>query len=98
MNNLKLWQYFLPILGTTWLLWWLIGSKWTLLVNVFAALPLTIIAWTLAYFVYDMTNVEKVDSRNKAVLITGCDSGFGFQLAKKLDALGKYLLTFWCFV
>ena len=31
----------------------------------------------------DVSNLEK-----KAVLITGCDSGFGYELAKKLDALG----------
>ena len=28
------------------------------------------------------------DLEKKAVLITGCDSGFGYELAKKLDALG----------
>ena len=31
----------------------------------------------------DVSNLEK-----KAVLITGCDSGFGYELAKKLDARG----------
>ena len=28
------------------------------------------------------------DLEKKAVLITGCDSGFGYELAKKLDARG----------
>ena len=28
------------------------------------------------------------DPEKKAVLITGCDSGFGYELAKKLDARG----------
>ncbi|KPP78808.1 hypothetical protein Z043_101670 [Scleropages formosus] len=32
------------------------------------------------------------DAHGRAVLITGCDSGFGFQLAKRLDAMG-----FWVF-
>ena len=33
-------------------------------------------------------DVRIVDLERKAVLITGCDSGFGYELAKKLDALG----------
>jgi len=33
-------------------------------------------------------DVRVVDLEKKAVLITACDSGFGYELAKKLDALG----------
>ena len=33
-------------------------------------------------------DVRVSDLEKKAVLITGCDSGFGYELAKKLDALG----------
>jgi len=33
-------------------------------------------------------DVRVADLEKKAVLITGCDSGFGCELAKKLDALG----------
>ena len=33
-------------------------------------------------------DVRVADLEKKAVLITGCDSGFGYELAKKLDALG----------
>ena len=29
-----------------------------------------------------------VDPRNKSVMITGCDTGFGHALAKRLDSLG----------
>ncbi|XP_019638263.1 PREDICTED: D-beta-hydroxybutyrate dehydrogenase, mitochondrial-like [Branchiostoma belcheri] len=31
---------------------------------------------------------SRVDGNGKAVFITGCDSGFGFLLAKRLDSLG----------
>ena len=33
-------------------------------------------------------DVRVPDLEKKAVLITGCDNGFGYELAKKLDALG----------
>ena len=35
-----------------------------------------------------LCDVHVPDLEKKAVLITGCDSGFGYELAKKLDALG----------
>lgn len=31
---------------------------------------------------------ERLDPRNKAVVVTGCDTGFGFALAAKLDDIG----------
>ncbi|XP_022644903.1 17-beta-hydroxysteroid dehydrogenase type 6-like isoform X1 [Varroa jacobsoni] len=43
------------------------------------------IGWFIAY--YRMPSV-KLSSKGKAVLITGCDSGFGYKLALKLDCEG----------
>ena len=38
----------------------------------------------------------KLNPKNKAVLITGCDSGFGFLLAKRLDQLGMIVFAGMC--
>ena len=38
-------------------------------------------------FYVDIVSVTQVDTAGKAVLITGCDSGFGFALAQHLDSL-----------
>lgn len=50
---------------------------------------LAVVAWTGGYFIYDLLHSERVaPSAEKVVLITGCDSGFGHRLARRLDALG----------
>ncbi|CAL1283842.1 unnamed protein product [Larinioides sclopetarius] len=36
---------------------------------------------------------KKVSSDGKAVLITGCDSGFGNKIAKRMDSLGYYVFA-----
>ncbi|KFM78606.1 Estradiol 17-beta-dehydrogenase 2, partial [Stegodyphus mimosarum] len=36
---------------------------------------------------------DKVEPENKAILITGCDSGFGNLLAKRLDSRGFYVFA-----
>lgn len=46
-------------------------------------------SWGFAYYVYERYNQDTVSSNNKVVLITGCDTGFGNRLARKLDRLGK---------
>ena len=51
---------------------------------------ITILVVTLIiYFMFSKKPTERilVDS-NKCVFITGCDTGFGFHTAKKLDSLG----------
>ena len=35
----------------------------------------------------------RVDLTDKAVLITGCDTGFGLLLAKQLDELGVHVFA-----
>ena len=49
-----------------------------------------IISWTFAYFLYERFNNEQIDFNpgNLSVLITGCDTGFGHELAIKLDNYG----------
>lgn len=54
---------------------------------------LAVIAWTLAYFLYERVNTNTVDPTNKAVLVTGCDTGFGNSLVQRLDKLGKSNFT-----
>ncbi|GIY73230.1 hypothetical protein CDAR_572561 [Caerostris darwini] len=36
---------------------------------------------------------KKVSSENKAVFITGCDSGFGHAIAKRMDSLGYHVFA-----
>lgn len=47
----------------------------------------SIISWFISKL-FDWICAEKVNTNDKAVLITGCDSGFGNQLAKRCDELG----------
>ncbi|XP_065288711.1 retinol dehydrogenase 5-like isoform X1 [Dermacentor albipictus] len=64
--------------GWSYALWWL-GALLTLL-----ALTL-LLGWALTTFL--LPNA-KLSSRGKAVLVTGCDRGFGRLLAKRLDSEG----------
>ena len=50
------------------------------------ALLLIVLVLTLYFTCYFLCDVRVPDLEKKAVLITGCDSGFGYELAKKLDA------------
>ncbi|XP_075921187.1 D-beta-hydroxybutyrate dehydrogenase, mitochondrial-like [Petromyzon marinus] len=40
-----------------------------------------------------LTRAPRVLLRGRAVLITGCDSGFGFELARRLDGMGVRVLA-----
>ncbi|XP_013393048.1 retinol dehydrogenase 7 [Lingula anatina] len=52
-----------------------------------AAAGLVILAMS-AYILLETMSHGSVSSSNKAVFITGCDSGFGYSLAERLDELG----------
>lgn len=49
---------------------------------------LVLISWSVGHVFFECANQTKVDPSDKAVLITGCDTGFGHRLARKLDAYG----------
>lgn len=87
-------MYSCPCFLGLWLFWWqLFNSNRFELVHLFTQTcvlsALAVISWTVGYFLYDLFHSQRVEATaNKAVLITGCDSGFGHKLAKRLDALG----------
>ncbi|XP_077493770.1 D-beta-hydroxybutyrate dehydrogenase, mitochondrial-like [Amblyomma americanum] len=82
------WVLFFVIIFLLWLLWdvltplrqvsLIIGSVWV-------ALQLS---YRLSRFIAKHTWVRRVRGNGKAVLITGCDTGFGHRLAKRLSRKG----------
>ena len=60
----------------------------TILFSFQGVLLLIVFVLTLYITFNLLRDVHVPDLEKKAVLITGCDSGFGYELAKKLDALG----------
>ncbi|XP_054159864.1 uncharacterized protein LOC128958074, partial [Oppia nitens] len=52
-----------------------------------------IISWFISGAIYRKICTEKISINNKAILITGCDTGFGHQLAIKCDKLGFYVFA-----
>jgi len=55
---------------------------------------LSMLSWVIAYYIYEQLNRETISPHGKAVFITGCDTGFGNQLAKRLDKIGMSTLVF----
>ena len=45
----------------------------------------------MAYYFYEMLNQETINPSGKIVLVTGCDTGFGNQIAYRLDQLGFHV-------
>ena len=87
---LRIGRFVVPILAILSLFFWKNYSiLWFNQLCAFLVLP--IVAWFLGSFLYDLANVEIVSVKNKAIFITGCDTGFGNFLAKKLCDLGKFL-------
>lgn len=62
-------------------------SWWT---HLSVVATLAVVSWTLGYALFDRLNREVVTQpEKKAVLVTGCDTGFGHDLAVKLDRFGN---------
>ncbi|RWS22038.1 D-beta-hydroxybutyrate dehydrogenase-like protein [Leptotrombidium deliense] len=52
------------------------------------------ISWHLSSYVkYYWCQSRIIDVNNKAVVISGCDSGFGFEIAKQLDSIGFHVFA-----
>lgn len=52
-----------------------------------------IISWFIADSIYKRISSKKILVGNKALLITGCDTGFGHRLAIKCDKLGFHVFA-----
>lgn len=59
----------------------------SLLLSVFIYLSWNISGWIWRKMIPSIVK-DKIDPRNKGVFITGCDSGFGHELAKQLSSYG----------
>ncbi|MPC60890.1 D-beta-hydroxybutyrate dehydrogenase, mitochondrial [Portunus trituberculatus] len=72
--------------------WWgCVSAILASLLHLLGLLPFTAVfltAWVIASAACILMAFLEVFTAGKAVLITGCDSGFGFALAKHLDSLG----------
>ncbi|XP_054714871.1 short-chain dehydrogenase/reductase family 9C member 7-like [Uloborus diversus] len=66
--------------------WWI---RWCLVYLT----ALVFLASVLAPFVEDFRPRPRVQPDGKAVFVTGCDSGFGHHLARKLDDLGLHVFA-----
>ena len=64
------------------------GDLFSVLCSFQGVLLLIVFVLTLYITCNFFRDVRVPDLEKKAVLITGCDSGFGYELAKKLDAQG----------
>lgn len=64
----------------------------TSVINQIQVLSLTfsllIVSWIVSKKAFSFISHSYINASKGAVLITGCDTGFGFQLALKLDQLG----------
>lgn len=87
-------QYCLTVFVLLYCVWALFDSgRWWTYLSV--AVTFFAVSWTAAYALYDRLHREAVtEPEKKAVLITGCDTGFGFELTIKLDQYGKVNLYF----
>lgn len=54
---------------------------------------LTWMSWTLATALRNCSQLEHISPKGRAVLITGCDTGFGHQLCYKLDSYGFHVFA-----
>lgn len=67
------------------------NEEWLVFLQCF--IVLSIIAAVLTYLLRSLVCKARNDVGTKAVLITGCDTGIGHELAKHLDALGFHVFA-----
>ncbi|XP_054159865.1 retinol dehydrogenase 7-like [Oppia nitens] len=51
------------------------------------------ISWYLANKLREKSQLEYISPKNRAVLVTGCDSGFGHHVCYQLDSYGFYVFA-----
>ena len=93
MKLLNLLKYVLPIFVLLLYLWYLFEHYCYWLSQFVCICTFFVFSWIFGYTIYDLFERNKVkEPEARAVLITGCDSGFGHELAIKLDQFGKNIV------
>ncbi|XP_050048042.1 short-chain dehydrogenase/reductase family 9C member 7-like [Dermacentor andersoni] len=70
----QLWNYLIPLQQVSRI----VGTAWIVLT----------LSYTLSRLVFGRVFVSEVGGEGRALLITGCDTGFGYRLAKRLSRKG----------
>nr|XP_027196958.1 estradiol 17-beta-dehydrogenase 2-like [Dermatophagoides pteronyssinus] len=85
----NIFHYFFVTFFPLHIIWFIWNPIWF---NYFCILVgISIISWTIAYYLFEIFNQKLIDPTGKIVLITGCDTGFGNRLAYRLDQIGFYV-------
>jgi short-subunit dehydrogenase involved in D-alanine esterification of teichoic acids len=61
--------------------------------SIFVVIISLITSWIISNVFHNRITFSKVSPENRAVLITGCDTGFGHQLAIEVDKLGFHVFA-----
>lgn len=85
------WTLFFVLIVTLWKSWKYVPGAALLAEWIGFVVLLSSLSYWLARYIWAICFVKLVDGEGKAVLITGCDTGFGHLLAKNLARLGFYV-------
>lgn len=85
------WTLFVALIVTLWKCWGYVPGAALLAEWIGFVVLVSSLSYYLARYIWAVCFVKLVDGRGKAVLITGCDTGFGHLLAKNLARLGFHV-------
>lgn len=85
------WTLFFVLIVTLWKCWKYVPGAAVLAEWIGFIVLLLSLSYYLARYIWALCFVKLVDGKGKAVLVTGCDTGFGHLLSKNLARLGFYV-------
>lgn len=91
MNIHRLLLYVLFIFIVLHLIWYRLNPIW--ITHILIIETLLFLSWICGSYFYETMNRRQLSPYKKIVLITGCDTGFGHALAKRLDQYGVHVFA-----
>ncbi|XP_077493771.1 retinol dehydrogenase 7-like [Amblyomma americanum] len=86
-----IWILFLALILPVWKLWRLVPLLTEVAVYFGSWCLVLLASYWLARFLSSKLPMKMIDGKGKAVLVTGCDTGFGNRLAKRLSREGFFV-------